>query len=255
MAEGGRGLSIGYYALIMVALVLLAFLSYGAFTYSEFQRIRADLEVTSLAAAEEEVKAAMDQLLQEAEDQADTFARWEEVGQQLRNPRYYAYWRNQRMMHANVLPDFAADAKIYDVDARALAILDRHADELACVLLDLMPPRVGLKPADAEFVAALRDWTRKDGSLLLLDKMLRLFDFVAVEGGPVAITVSWEAEDGRREVPAERLLSAEPESAGTITDVMYRVGFSSKSSFNTQFKQKTGLTPSEYRRKVRSDGR
>ena len=34
MAEGGRGLSIGYYALIMVALVLLAFLSYGAFTYS-----------------------------------------------------------------------------------------------------------------------------------------------------------------------------------------------------------------------------
>ena len=124
MAEGGRGLSIGYYALIMVALVLLAFLSYGAFTYSEFQRIRADMEVTSLAAAEEEVKAAMDQLLQEAEDQADTFARWEEVGQQLRNPRYYAYWRNQRMMHANVLPDYAADAEIYDIDARALAILE-----------------------------------------------------------------------------------------------------------------------------------
>jgi len=53
---------------------------------------------------------------------------------------------------------------------------------------------------------------------------------------------------------AEQIFSAEPESAGTITDVMYRVGFSSKSSFNTQFKQKTGLTPSEYRRKVRSGG-
>lgn len=53
---------------------------------------------------------------------------------------------------------------------------------------------------------------------------------------------------------AEQIFSAEPESAGTITNVMYRVGFSSKSSFNTQFKQKTGLTPSEYRRKARSGG-
>ncbi len=43
----------------------------------------------------------------------------------------------------------------------------------------------------------------------------------------------------------------EAESATTVTDVMYRVGFNSKSSFNTQFKQKTGMTPSEYRRKAR----
>jgi glutamate-1-semialdehyde 2,1-aminomutase len=30
---------------------------------------------------------------------------------------------------------------------RAIAILDEHADDLACVLLDLMPHRVGLNPA------------------------------------------------------------------------------------------------------------
>jgi AraC-like DNA-binding protein len=49
---------------------------------------------------------------------------------------------------------------------------------------------------------------------------------------------------------AEQIFTTEPASAATITDVMYQVGFNSKSSFNTQFKQKTGLTPSEYRRKV-----
>ncbi len=37
----------------------------------------------------------------------------------------------------------------------------------------------------------------------------------------------------------------------TILEVMYAVGFNSKSSFNTQFKKKTGLTPSQYRSKVR----
>lgn len=51
---------------------------------------------------------------------------------------------------------------------------------------------------------------------------------------------------------AEEILAAEP--ASTITDVMYRVGFNTKSSFNTQFKLKAGLTPSEYRRKSRQNG-
>ena len=55
---------------------------------------------------------------------------------------------------------------------RALAILDTHAPELACVLLDLMPHRVGLKPADAEFVTAFRDWTTRHGALLVLDEVI-----------------------------------------------------------------------------------
>jgi len=55
---------------------------------------------------------------------------------------------------------------------RAVSILDEHKGELACVLLDLMPHRVGLKPADAEFVSALRRWTREDGALLVLDEVI-----------------------------------------------------------------------------------
>jgi glutamate-1-semialdehyde 2,1-aminomutase len=55
---------------------------------------------------------------------------------------------------------------------RALAILDKHEGELACVLLDLIPHRVGLRPADPEFVAALREWTEADGALLVLDEVI-----------------------------------------------------------------------------------
>ena len=55
---------------------------------------------------------------------------------------------------------------------RATAILDKHKGQLACVLLDLMPHRVGLKPADPEYVAALRQWTKDDGALLVLDEVI-----------------------------------------------------------------------------------
>jgi len=55
---------------------------------------------------------------------------------------------------------------------RAIAILNESRGELACVLLDLMPHRVGLSPVDADFVTALREWTEADGSLLVLDEVI-----------------------------------------------------------------------------------
>jgi glutamate-1-semialdehyde 2,1-aminomutase len=55
---------------------------------------------------------------------------------------------------------------------RAVAILNEHKGELACVLLDLMPHRVGLRPADPEFVTVLRDWTHEAGALLVLDEVI-----------------------------------------------------------------------------------
>ena len=55
---------------------------------------------------------------------------------------------------------------------RAIAILDQHADELACVLLDFMPHRVGLIAATDEFVEALHQWTRSHGALLVADEVI-----------------------------------------------------------------------------------
>lgn len=60
----------------------------------------------------------------------------------------------------------------YNDADRAIAILDEHADALACVLIDLMPHRAGLMPADAEFVRALREWTTRHGVLLVLDEVI-----------------------------------------------------------------------------------
>ncbi len=55
---------------------------------------------------------------------------------------------------------------------QAIEILNQYRDELAAVLIDLMPHRVGLVPASQEFVQALRAWTTENGALLVYDEVI-----------------------------------------------------------------------------------
>ena len=55
---------------------------------------------------------------------------------------------------------------------RTLEILDQHANELACVLIDPLPHRVGLIPASDEFMAAIRKWTTENQALFVLDEVI-----------------------------------------------------------------------------------
>ena len=52
----------------------------------------------------------------------------------------------------------------------------------------------------------------------------------------------------RIEMAKDRLINVQDEGE-TILEIMYDVGFNSKSSFNTLFKQHTGCTPSEFKKK------
>ena len=58
-----------------------------------------------------------------------------------------------------------------DID-RTIDLLNQHKDELACVLIDPLPHRVGLFPATPEFMKAIREWTIENGSLLCLDEVI-----------------------------------------------------------------------------------
>jgi glutamate-1-semialdehyde 2,1-aminomutase len=58
-------------------------------------------------------------------------------------------------------------------DARAFAdALERHRGELACVLLDLMPNRAGLRPVERSFAQLVREQTRAQGVALVLDEVI-----------------------------------------------------------------------------------
>lgn len=55
---------------------------------------------------------------------------------------------------------------------RTLALLDKHSDRLAAVVLDLLPHRVGFIPAENEFVNSLRKWTHDHDCLLIFDEVI-----------------------------------------------------------------------------------
>ena len=48
---------------------------------------------------------------------------------------------------------------------------------------------------------------------------------------------------------AKKILS-EPFTNKTVLEVLYEVGFNSKSSFNTAFKKFTGVTPTHYKKEI-----
>ncbi|GLY69084.1 aspartate aminotransferase family protein [Amycolatopsis taiwanensis] len=60
------------------------------------------------------------------------------------------------------------------------AAMREHGDRVAAVLIDLMPNRAGLIPADAGYVEALHDLTRQHGALLAIDEVIT---FRLREGG------------------------------------------------------------------------
>ncbi len=67
--------------------------------------------------------------------------------------------------------------------ARARQILDQHTDSIACVLMDPLPHRAGLVPADANFLQDLYAWTRKNDSLFVYDEVI---SFRSAYGGAQA---------------------------------------------------------------------
>lgn len=62
----------------------------------------------------------------------------------------------------------------YNDIERTIAILDRHAKQIACVIIDPVPHRVGLVKGTAEYVEAIYKWTRKNGALMVFDEVVTL---------------------------------------------------------------------------------
>jgi len=55
---------------------------------------------------------------------------------------------------------------------KAIAILEEQADQVACVLIDPIPHRIGMVPVTEDFVRALRKWTLARGALLMFDEVI-----------------------------------------------------------------------------------
>ncbi|PXY21548.1 aspartate aminotransferase family protein [Prauserella flavalba] len=80
---------------------------------------------------------------------------------------------------ARSAPDSVLVLPQHDLEALTAAMRE-HGDRVAAVLIDLMPNRAGLNPADPAYVTALRELTRQHGALLAVDEVIT---FRLHEGG------------------------------------------------------------------------
>ena len=55
---------------------------------------------------------------------------------------------------------------------KTINLLDQNADQIACVILDPVPHRVGLFPATSQFIEAIYNWTRKNNALMVFDEVV-----------------------------------------------------------------------------------
>ncbi|MGY3473306.1 aspartate aminotransferase family protein [Bradyrhizobium ottawaense] len=70
----------------------------------------------------------------------------------------------------NVLADVVT-IPFNDIEG-AVSLIREHGRDLACVLVDPMPNRAGLVPADKAYLEALRQATREVGALLIFDEVI-----------------------------------------------------------------------------------
>jgi len=55
---------------------------------------------------------------------------------------------------------------------KTLAILDKSAEQIACVIIDPIPHRIGLVKASSDFIEAVYQWTRKNNALMVFDEVV-----------------------------------------------------------------------------------
>lgn len=60
----------------------------------------------------------------------------------------------------------------YNDIERTIAILNRFQEQIACVIIDPVPHRVGLVKGNPEYIEAVYKWTRKNNALLVFDEVV-----------------------------------------------------------------------------------
>jgi len=60
----------------------------------------------------------------------------------------------------------------YNDIERTISILNKYKNEIACVIIDPVPHRVGLVKGNPEFIEAIYKWTRENNALLVFDEVV-----------------------------------------------------------------------------------
>ncbi len=121
MKRWPESLSIRHVAFIFFIGVLILVGLVSVFSSYQIRNVSRQVERHNRESAQAEINAAVERLLSRTELQADKLARWDETQQQLVQPEYYSYWRDQRVYEGGMLSNRSAQIALYNRSGTLLA--------------------------------------------------------------------------------------------------------------------------------------
>lgn len=113
-------LSVKTYGIVFIVVVTLFFGFTSWLMLHEIHFTQIESEHNSQRAASAEMSQALQELGRELEQAGHALAAWDETRQQLGDPSYYGYWRDNRALHGSIVPDYVIAVELYNREGRPL---------------------------------------------------------------------------------------------------------------------------------------
>jgi len=144
-------LSISNYALIFLFLATALITGMGFYAYSSIGQARENIHANNRLAADEELTQAVSFLMNSVNTISAQVTNWDELFQQLDNPAYYSYWREYRLLKADVLPGYVESAEIFEANGNVLAELSNSKFPLH-IDVTTLTPQLDLQDSSASLI-------------------------------------------------------------------------------------------------------
>ena len=115
-----KSLSIRHYSLSFILLYVVFFIISSYIAFSDIDAVNEKISKTHYNNGHKELIDALDVLVLRQKTIATEFASWDEVHQQISNPKYYVYWQTHRLYKADILPDNIVEASVYNSKGKVL---------------------------------------------------------------------------------------------------------------------------------------
>lgn len=115
-----RQLSIVAYGIIVSIIGLVLYIGLTVLATNQLDNLRLTYENKHQASAKLELKMAIKKLAAETEQLVKDFYNWEELLQQINDPTYYAYWRENRVASVNFVPPYFKNITLFNKNGKSL---------------------------------------------------------------------------------------------------------------------------------------
>lgn len=111
---------ISFYIASFFVVGLLLFFLISWWMMHRIDTVQRSAVESAMSSANREIETAVSYTINDAQRYAMDLANWDETRQQIGNPTYYPYWRENRALQGSHIPSYGFTLEIYDIQGKPL---------------------------------------------------------------------------------------------------------------------------------------